>query len=175
MDRLLGEFEKFQTKVKQAQTQFANVGDMQSELSALEARVESTDGSVTVVAGPNGAVKSLSLTPDAMRQQPQQLASAIVATLQQAVAEVARKQAGIVDTHLGGAFGIDLTNQVMEAQAEAMGTTVADLQSKLPGEPASPQRTRDDDEPPAAPPRTGGASDGDQFLRNLFDDEEDHR
>jgi DNA-binding protein YbaB len=188
MEHLIAEFEKFQSKVKQAETQFSKVGEMQGELSALEAQAMSPDRSVTVVAGPAGAVKDIRLTPEAMRQQPQQLAATIMSTLQTAVADAARKQAGIVDAHMGGAFNLNLQDQVLEAQAEAMGTTAADLRSKMSEEPnpaGRPSRDDDDfsedtvlkraDEPPAAAPPAGGNSAGDQFLKNLFDDEEDHR
>ncbi|WP_033291338.1 YbaB/EbfC family nucleoid-associated protein [Amycolatopsis jejuensis] len=188
MDRLVAEFEKFQTKLKQAETQFAKVGDMQQELTALEAEVVSPDRAVTVIAGPSGSVKDLRLTPDALRQQPQQLAATIMSTLHQAVAEAARKQAGIVDAHVGQAFGINVSDQVLEAQAEAMGTTAEELQSKLPEE--QPQRAarrsddedfandnllRADDKPAPATATPPAASAGDQFLKNLFNDEEDHR
>ncbi|WP_409466895.1 YbaB/EbfC family nucleoid-associated protein [Amycolatopsis sp. GA6-003] len=189
MDRLVAEFEKFQTKLKQAEAQFAKVGDMQEELNALEAQVMSPDRAVTVVAGPSGSVKDLRLSPDALRQQPDQLAATILATLHQAVAESARKQANIVDEHVGTAFGLNVSEQVLEAQAAGLGTTVEELESNLPE--AQPQRPvtpirdeedfannnllRTDQRPAQAPPPPPPASAGDQFLKNLFNDEEDHR
>ncbi|MFB9929517.1 YbaB/EbfC family nucleoid-associated protein [Amycolatopsis halotolerans] len=189
MERLVAEFDKFQTKLKQAEAQFAKVGDMQEELSALEAEVMSPDRAVTVVAGPSGSIKDLRLTPDALRQQPDQLATSILATLHKAVAESARKQAGIVDEHVGTAFGLNVSDQVLEAQAAGLGTTVEELESNLPEEqPRQAAPARDDEDfanndllrddgrtaqaPPSAPP---SASSGDQFLQNLFDDEEGHR
>ncbi|MFD2466848.1 YbaB/EbfC family nucleoid-associated protein [Amycolatopsis silviterrae] len=188
MDRLVAEFEKFQTKLKQAEAQFAKVGDMQEELNALEAQVMSPDRSVTVIAGPSGSVKDLRLSPDALRQQPDQLAATILATLHQAVAESARKQAGIVDEAVGTAFGLNVSDQVLEAQAAGMGTTVEELESNLPE--AQPQRlaapVRDEEDfannnllraeqQQAQAPPPPSASAGDQFLKNLFNDEEDHR
>ncbi|WP_409183497.1 YbaB/EbfC family nucleoid-associated protein [Amycolatopsis sp. VS8301801F10] len=189
MDRLVAEFEKFQTKLKQAEAQFAKVGDMQEELNALEAQVMSPDRAVTVVAGPSGSVKDLRLSPDALRQQPDQLAATILATLHQAVAESARKQANIVDEHVGTAFGLNVSEQVLEAQAAGLGTTVEELESNLPEaqpqRPATPIRDeedfannnllRTDQRPAQAPPPPPPASAGDQFLKNLFNDEEDHR
>ncbi|MET9261815.1 YbaB/EbfC family nucleoid-associated protein [Amycolatopsis sp. NPDC004079] len=189
MERLVAEFDKFQTKLKQAEAQFAKVGDMQEELSALEAEVMSPDRAVTVVAGPSGSIKDLRLTPDALRQQPDQLATSILATLHKAVAESARKQAGIVDEHVGTAFGLNVSDQVLEAQAAGLGTTVEELESNLPEEqPRQAAPARDDEDfanndllrddgrtaqaPPSAPP---SGSSGDQFLQNLFDDEEGHR
>ncbi|RZQ64163.1 YbaB/EbfC family nucleoid-associated protein [Amycolatopsis suaedae] len=189
MDRLLAEFEKFQSKIEQAQTQFSTVGEMQSELTTLEAQAVSPDRSVTVVAGPGGSVRDIQLTADAMRQQPQQLAATILATLHRAVADAAQQQAGIVDAHMGAAFNLNLKDQVFEAQAEALGTTAADLKSKISEEsPPSAKPTRDDGDfseetvlRRADEPATGGtqapstSSAGDQFLKNLFDNEEDHR
>lgn len=189
MDQLVAEFEKFQTRLKQAEAQFAKVGDMQEELNALEAEVMSPDRAVTVVAGPSGSIKDLRLTPDALHQQPGQLAATILATLHQAVAESARKQAGIVDEHVGTAFGLNVSEQVLEAQAAGLGTTVDELESTLPE--ARPQQAapaRDDEDfanndllrddnraAQAPPPPPPSASAGDQFLKNLFDDEENHR
>ncbi|GAA1022913.1 MULTISPECIES: YbaB/EbfC family nucleoid-associated protein [Amycolatopsis] len=189
MERLVAEFDKFQTKLKQAEAQFAKVGDMQEELNALEAAVRSPDRAVTVVAGPSGSIKDLRLTPDALRQQPDQLATSILATLHQAVAESARKQAGIVDEHVGTAFGLNVSDQVLEAQAAGLGTTVEELESNLPEEqPRQAAPARDDEDfanndllrddnraTPAPPPAPPSASAGDQFLKNLFDDEEGHR
>ncbi|MFE3175508.1 YbaB/EbfC family nucleoid-associated protein [Amycolatopsis sp. NPDC059090] len=189
MERLVAEFDKFQTKLKQAEAQFAKVGDMQEELNALEAEVMSPDRAVTVVAGPSGSIKDLRLTPDALRQQPDQLATSILATLHQAVAESARKQAGIVDEHVGTAFGLNVSDQVLEAQAAGLGTTVEELESNLPEEqPRQAAPARDDEDfanndllrddnraTPAPPPAPPSASAGDQFLKNLFDDEEGHR
>ncbi|MGV9299746.1 YbaB/EbfC family nucleoid-associated protein [Amycolatopsis sp. NPDC003676] len=189
MERLVAEFDKFQSKLKQAEAQFAKVGDMQEELNALEAEVMSPDRAVTVVAGPSGSIKDLRLTPDALRQQPDQLATSILATLHQAVAESARKQAGIVDEHVGTAFGLNVSDQVLEAQAAGLGTTVEELESNLPEEqPRQAAPARDDEDfanndllrddnraTPAPPPAPPSASAGDQFLKNLFDDEEGRR
>ncbi|MFC9253160.1 YbaB/EbfC family nucleoid-associated protein [Amycolatopsis thailandensis] len=186
-EQLVAEFEKFQSKIKQAETQFAKVGEMQGELAELESVASSPDRFVTVVAGPGGSVKDIRLSPEALRQQPQQLAAAILSTLHTAVADAARKQAGIVDAQFGGTFHTNVEEQVLEAQAEAMGTTKEELRSQMSEEP--PQgttrrpRNEDDfsedtvlrrsDEPTPQRPAAGGDSAGDQFLKNLFD-EEDH-
>ncbi|AUI63275.1 YbaB/EbfC family nucleoid-associated protein [Amycolatopsis sp. BJA-103] len=189
-EQLVAEFEKFQSKIKKAETQFAKVGEMQAELAELESVAASPDRSVTVVAGPGGSVKDIRLSPEALRQQPQQLAAAILSTLHTAVADAARKQAGIVDEQFGGTFHLNVEEQVLEAQAEALGTTTADLRSQMSEEPppeaARPARRprneddfseetvlrRSDEATPGQPP-AGGNSAGDQFLKNLFD-EEDH-
>ncbi|MFI6301428.1 YbaB/EbfC family nucleoid-associated protein [Amycolatopsis thailandensis] len=186
-EQLVAEFEKFQSKIKQAETQFAKVGEMQGELAELESVASSPDRFVTVVAGPGGSVKDIRLSPEALRQQPQQLAAAILSTLHTAVADAARKQAGIVDAQFGGTFHTNVEEQVLEAQAEAMGTTKEELRSQMSEEPppgtARRPRNEDDfsedtvlrrsDEPTPQRPAAGGDSAGDQFLKNLFD-EEDH-
>ncbi|WP_181771790.1 YbaB/EbfC family nucleoid-associated protein [Amycolatopsis pittospori] len=191
-EQLVAEFEKFQSKIKKAETQFAKVGEMQEELAELESVAASPDRSITVVAGPGGSVKDIRLSPEALRQQPQQLAASILSTLHTAVADAARKQAGIVDAQFGEAFHLNVEEQVLEAQAEALGTTSDDLRSQMSEEPpqdtARPagRRPRDEgdfseesvlrrsDEPNAGPQQPGGSSAGDQFLKNLFDDQEEH-
>lgn len=191
-EQLVAEYEKFQAKITQAEAQFSKVGEMQNELAGLESLATSPDRSVTVVAGPGGAVKDLRLTPEALRQQPQQLAALILSTMHTAVADAALKQAGIVDTHMGSAFHLNVQEQVLEAQAEAWGTTADELRSKVSEDPAQgapraagrPPRNEEDfseetvlrrsDEPAAGPQATGGSSAGDQFLKNLFDDQEEH-
>ncbi|MEV6907899.1 YbaB/EbfC family nucleoid-associated protein [Amycolatopsis sp. NPDC051071] len=189
-EQLVAEFEKFQSKIKKAETQFAKVGEMQEELAGLESVAASPDRSVTVVAGPGGSVKDIQLTPEALRQQPQQLAAVILSTLHTAVADAARKQAGIVDSQFGDAFHLNVEEQVLEAQAEALGTTADDLRSQMSeeppqdtGRPANRLRDEDDfsedsvlrrsDEPAPGPAAAGGNSAGDQFLKNLFDDQEE--
>ncbi|MEV6902088.1 YbaB/EbfC family nucleoid-associated protein [Amycolatopsis sp. NPDC051372] len=183
MDRLVAEFEKFQSKIKQAEASFAKVGDMQDEVTALEATAMSPDRAITVVAGAGGSVKDIRLTADALKQQPQQLASAILATLHRAVADATLKQAGIVDAHVGAAFGLDVSGQVLEAQAEAMGTTAEDLKSKAAEAQPAPRRLTDEDlehgdilrrdEPPAAAPPPPPARPAEDGVRRLWDHEED--
>lgn len=190
-EQLVAEYEKFQSKIKQAETRFSKIGEMQNELAELESLAESPDRSVTVVAGPGGAVKDIRLTPEALRQQPQQLAAVILSTMHTAVANAAMKQAGIVDAHMGSAFHLNVQEQVLEAQAEALGTTADELRSKVSEEPSQgtprtagrPPRNEEDfseetvlrrsDEPVAGPQATGSSSAGDQFLKNLFDDQEE--
>ncbi|QWF79682.1 YbaB/EbfC family nucleoid-associated protein [Amycolatopsis sp. CA-230715] len=179
LEALKAEFEKVQAKVKQAETRFSNVEQMQTELTALESRAASPDGSVTVVAGPGGAVKDIRLTAEALRQEPGTLSATIMTTLRQAVADAAYQQAGLVDAHLGsGAFGdLSAQDRVLEAQAEALGTTVDELRPKKreapsPDEDFSQSSVFGSDEKPAPPPPSSGSA-GDQFLSSLFDDQDD--
>ncbi len=182
-DQLVARFEEFQAGLKNVDDRFAQLGTMQAELSTLEATATSADRSVTVVAGPGGSVTDIRITDQALRQGGQALSATLMATLREAISEAARRQASIVQEHMGG--DLDLVDQVLETQAEVLGTSVDELRSKMeettPGRPR-PERVddfseqsvmRSTDEPrrPQAPPPTSGGSDGDRFLKNLFDDE----
>ncbi|MGH3948243.1 MAG: YbaB/EbfC family nucleoid-associated protein, partial [Pseudonocardiaceae bacterium] len=61
-ERLVAQFERFQSKVKHIDDQFAGIGQMQEEVSALEASASSPGRSVTVVAGPGGFIKDIKLS-----------------------------------------------------------------------------------------------------------------
>lgn len=56
-DQLVAEFEAFQAKLKSADDRFANMAQMQEELSEIEVSVTSPDRTVTVVAGVGGSIK----------------------------------------------------------------------------------------------------------------------
>src|SRR5690606_26769973 len=102
---------------------------MQEQLNELESVATSPDGSVRVVAGPGGAVKDIKLSQEALRQQAGALSATIMSTLQRAVAGAARKQAELVEAHMGG-MGAGITEQVLEAQAEAFGVSVEELKGE---------------------------------------------
>jgi DNA-binding protein YbaB len=181
-DQLVTEFERFQSSIRNADDRFAGVGAMRQELTELRASASSPDGGVTVVTGPGGAVLDVKFTDAALAKGPQALSAALLTTLREAVGEAARRQAVIVQEHMGDDTG--LVEQVLETQAEAFGTTVEEMRSKLAEEtprerPAAPAdfseervlRQADSPPPPPAPPASGGSA-GDSFLRNLFDEED---
>ncbi|WP_020669237.1 YbaB/EbfC family nucleoid-associated protein [Amycolatopsis nigrescens] len=184
-DRLVAEFEKFQSKIHRLDDSLGDAGKMQTELSGLEATATSADRSVTVVAGSGGAITDIRVTEDALKQGASALSATLMSTLQQAIAESARRQAAIVEEHMGGGMG--LSEKVLETQAELFGTSVDDLRSKV-AEAKPPKAPVQDDEDyyaqqsmlkptgdqgrPAPPPPSGGASAGDQFLKGLFDEED---
>jgi DNA-binding protein YbaB len=120
LERLAAEFENFQAKIKEAEVKFSGLGDMQERLTRLEAVATSPDRTVRVTAGAGGTVTDLQLTPEAMRKPAPALAAMIMTTLRTAVAEAVRRQAGIVDQTVGDAFGLNTTDRVREAQAEAL-------------------------------------------------------
>lgn len=179
-EQLVTEFERFESSIRDVDDRFAGLGAMRQELTELRASASSPDGGVTVVTGPGGAVLEVKFTDDALANGPQALSASLMATLREAVGEAARRQAVLVQEHLGDELG--LVDQVLETQAEAFGTTIEELRSKLAeGTPEPPAPAEDFSEervlrqadappPPQAPPAAGSA--GDSFLRNLFDEED---
>ncbi|MDX8036887.1 YbaB/EbfC family nucleoid-associated protein [Lentzea sp. BCCO 10_0856] len=155
-EQLVAQFERFQSQMQRVDQQFANVGEMQQQLTELEAVATSADCAVTVVAGPSGSIKDIRLTDLAMRRPPHALAAELMSTLQKAVAEAARRQAGIVE----GAIGDDmkLSDQVLETQAQLFGMSKEELRAvraeeTTPQPPAAPVPPR----PPLPPmPQAGG-------------------
>ncbi|TNC22765.1 YbaB/EbfC family nucleoid-associated protein [Amycolatopsis alkalitolerans] len=159
MDQLIAQFENFQAKVRQAEASFAGVGDMQERIAQVENSVTSPDGTVTVVAGAGGTVTGIRLAPGAVRLGSDQLAATIMKTLRQAVAGAVQQQAGIVDTTFGDAFGVNLSDQVREAQAEAFGTAAEEPAStpQAPAPQAQPRKRR-----------PGPPDDDDYFDQNIL-------
>ncbi|MFE5564463.1 MULTISPECIES: YbaB/EbfC family nucleoid-associated protein [Amycolatopsis] len=184
-EQLVAQFDKFQSQLQNVDDRLANVGGMQDELSRIEATASSSDRSVTVVAGPGGAIMDVKFTEDALRQRPDALSAALMSTIQQAVAEAARKQATIVEEHMGD--DLNLVDQVLETQADLFGTTVEEMRARMeeesPSRPAAEQQADDYSErsvlksadepqrPQTPPPPASSPSDGDRFLKNLFDDD----
>ncbi|ATY09357.1 hypothetical protein CU254_01845 [Amycolatopsis sp. AA4] len=185
-DRLVAEFDRFQSRLRRVDDQFSGIAQMQEELSALEATAMSPDRSVTVVAGPGGSIKNIQVTDAALRHGGTELSGMLMATLQQAVAESARQQAVLVDQHTGNSMR--LTEQVLETQAELLGTDVEELRAAMERGAPAPQRSVEEDQhedyserelladpeerTPLPPPPSSAGSAGDDFLKNLFDDED---
>ncbi|AXX30484.1 YbaB/EbfC family nucleoid-associated protein [Actinosynnema pretiosum subsp. pretiosum] len=185
-NQLVAQFEQFQAKLHRVDQQFADLGQMQRELTELEAVATSADREVTVVAGPSGTIKDIRLTDQAMHRPPQALATALMATLRQAVAESARRQAGIVENALGDEMG--LTEQVLETQAQLFGVTPQELRAmteQAPGQPpAAPPAAGPGPQTPSAPParptpprRPAPAEEADDFSQRGFlrDDQQPRR
>ncbi|MDT8915286.1 YbaB/EbfC family nucleoid-associated protein [Amycolatopsis sp. PS_44_ISF1] len=154
MDQLITQFRAFQEKTRQAETRWAGVGDLQEQIARVRTSVTAPDGTVTVVAGAGGTVTDVQLSPEALRLDPARLSATIMGTLREAVAGAVRQQAGIVDEAFGDTLGIDVSEQVREAQAEAFGTTAEAPASQ--GGPAAP---------PAARPEDDDYFDAGSFLR----------
>jgi DNA-binding protein YbaB len=177
-DQLVAQFEDFQSRLKHVEEPLADVAAMQSELEALQVTVSSPDHAVTVVAGVGGSVQDIRFTESAMQLGSQRLSAVVMTTLRDAVAEAARRQASIVQEHVGG--DAPVLDQVLETQAEVTGVPVEELRAKVEGE--TPQRRHTpvgeeeqsivfrDNPAPATPPATGDAADS--FLKSVWDEEE---
>ncbi|AXX32578.1 YbaB/EbfC family nucleoid-associated protein [Actinosynnema pretiosum subsp. pretiosum] len=157
-EQLVAQFERFQARMTRVEQQFAGVDDMRQRLAELEVAATSADRSVTVVAGPSGAILDIRLTEQAVRKPAHALAGELMSTLRKAVAEAARRQAGIVDGALGEAFGddLDLTEQVLETQAELFGMSKEELRAVT----AEEATTAPQQGPPAPPARPTPPSPG---------------
>ncbi|WP_156753282.1 YbaB/EbfC family nucleoid-associated protein [Actinokineospora pegani] len=142
LERLTAEFERFRARISAAEAKFSGVGEMQARVAELEVTATSPDRTVRVVAGAGGMVKDIQLGADALRRPAPALSEMIMATLREAVAEAARRQADIVDETVGGAFGLATGEQVRAIQAEALGTAPADAASQ----PGAARQPRDYDE-----------------------------
>ncbi|MDQ3785732.1 MAG: YbaB/EbfC family nucleoid-associated protein [Actinomycetota bacterium] len=176
-DQLVAEFEAFQARIQNVDDRFEQLAGMRSELESLEVSATSPDRSVTVVAGPGGSVLDIRLTEDAMRLGAQRLGATIMSTLQEALADAARQQAGIVQEYVGDEAPV--LDQVLETQAEVMGVPVEELRDKVRPRAADDDVDDDDEaEPPVlrdsfSTPSGTDHSPADSYLRNLSDDEED--
>lgn len=172
MDRLMTAFGEFRKRTSRATERLANVPAMQAELEALEISGTSREGTATVIAGPGGSVKRISLTTAAMRQSPEDLERQIMSALQQAVAAAARKEAAVVEQHLGDE--LHLSDQVVQTQAQALGTDTTTLRTAIAEAERGPTPgdDHDDNSRRSVKTDTGDGSAGDEFLRSLFEREE---
>jgi DNA-binding protein YbaB len=178
-DQLVAQFEDFQSRLSRADNRFENVAEMQTELSELEVSVTSPDRAVTVVAGVGGSVKDIRFTEAAMQLGSQRLSDVVMGTVREAVSEAARRQAGIVQEHLGDDFPV--LDQVLETQSQVTGVPVEELRAKAEQETPTrpPAQVGEQEEslvfrdapPPRQEPGEGTAADS--FLKSVWDDEEE--
>jgi DNA-binding protein YbaB len=177
-EQLVAQFEDFQSRLKHVEEPLADVAAMTSELEALEVTVNSPDRAVTVVAGVGGSIQDIRFTEAAIQLGSQRLSAVVMSTVNEAVAEAARRQAGIVQEHMGG--DAPVLEQVLETQAQVTGVPVEELREKV--EQETPARRHvpvgeeeqsivfRDNPAPATPPTTGDAADS--FLKSVWDEEE---
>ncbi|MCO1581318.1 YbaB/EbfC family nucleoid-associated protein [Crossiella sp. SN42] len=180
-DSLVAEFERFQEQGRKAEARLAAYDGMREEIAAVEAVATSPDRGVTVTAGPGGAIRNIQFTEEALRRGPQALSATVMATVQAAVAEGARRQAETVQRYVGE--DLNILDQVLETQAEVLGVPVEQLRSATspaprPADPdedfADRQFARDEANPsrPAQSPPPSSLSPGQEFLRKLYDGED---
>lgn len=113
---------------------------MAEQLAGSEGRASSPDGMVTVVAGANGTVQSITFTEQIRNATPKALAASVLHTIAQARAMAARQQAEVIRTGLGDT---ELLDRVLDSDERLFG----DRRPQDPGPPPSAA-------PPSAVPRT---------------------
>ena len=106
----------FRRNVAQAEKDVDRFALMQQEIVAVETTETSRDGAVTVVAGPSGAVRTITISPSAMTMSAPALSRLVTTTFQQAVAKAARQQAEIVQRYAGDRT--DIAARVNKVQEE---------------------------------------------------------
>jgi DNA-binding protein YbaB len=106
----------FRRTVAQAEKDVDRFELMRQEIVAIESTETSRDGAVTVIAGPSGAVRSITISPSAMSLSAPALSRLVTTTFQQAVAKAARQQAEIVQRYAGDRT--DIAARVNRVQEE---------------------------------------------------------
>ncbi len=140
---------------------------MKEAITAIRATASSPDHSVTVTAGPGGAVLDIQLSEQALQSgSARQLSSSIMSALRLAVADGARQQAAVVQSYVGDRLNI--AERVMATQQEILGDKIAageEEQARLHEEQASGsvldeanyrQANRPTFQPPVVPPAARG-------------------
>ncbi|MDA3647234.1 YbaB/EbfC family nucleoid-associated protein [Saccharopolyspora indica] len=112
LDDLQRKLEALKEAGRRAEQQLGDFGRMREQISELQVSSTAADRSVTVVANAGG-VLDVQFTQDAMRKSPAELSNTVMSTLQQAVAEAARRQADIVQEHVPDS---DVREQVLRTQ-----------------------------------------------------------
>jgi DNA-binding protein YbaB len=160
--------------LRQAEQRLARYDGMKEELAQVEATVTSPDRTVTIVAGPNGAIKDVRLTDAALQQHnAQKLSRTVMSTIQQASAEAARKMAAVVQQYAGDKM--DIAGRVAALQQEVLEPESDEgfqLQRDAPSDPDEMHVLQSSREaatrPPAFPPQRprrpqGGPDDDEPF------------
>src|SRR5699024_532679 len=129
-ERLMAQFVQFQSKIEQANEQFNNLDQLQSDVGEIEATTRSNDQTVSVTAGPGGGITDITFTAQALRRQPDDLTNDVDATLREAVADAPRQQASIVDPHMGH-NGFDASARVIATQAELFVAVADELRARV--------------------------------------------
>lgn len=138
LDQMRQKLEQMEQANRRAEARVAGFDSMNRDLAGLEATARSADRSVTVVAGINGTVKSIQFSDDIERMSPGLLSQTVMTTLQEAVAEAARRQASVVQEYVGD--DIDLVDRVNRTQEQIFGANAPQVER-----PAEHQRQSEDD------------------------------
>ncbi|WP_260188922.1 YbaB/EbfC family nucleoid-associated protein [Actinophytocola gossypii] len=127
----------------------ARAEETQAQLKALRAHVTSPDRVVTVEMAPGGRLERLTLSQDATRYGPQQLAAVITETIRRGHAEVAEQMQDTMRPLIGDSPAMEfLRDQIDIAQQDEDDEPAAPDDGRIDGE-----MTAETDEPPAPPQR----------------------
>ncbi|WP_367134822.1 YbaB/EbfC family nucleoid-associated protein [Saccharothrix sp. HUAS TT1] len=108
---------------RKAEARLAGYQNMKDRMTQLRVTAVSPDRVVTVVAGPGGSILDVQLQPDAQRIPAHALSRSIMSTLQQAVADSARRSAEVVQEFAGDQ--VDIVARVNRVQEEVFGVDPA--------------------------------------------------
>lgn len=114
LDELRWQLAKIEDKQAENKELLGRLDTVKAELSALSVSATSPDGTVTVVAGSGGIVRSVDLADSALRSNSKTLSAAITETVRAAIAQATRKQWEIVRGEIGD--GVE-PEQVLGPQA----------------------------------------------------------
>ncbi|MEU6646890.1 YbaB/EbfC family nucleoid-associated protein [Saccharomonospora sp. NPDC046836] len=135
--RLVRRIEAIDTAAADNRARAETYQRMTEELSDVTGTATSPDGVVTVVAGPDGAVKRVTFSDQVRAVQPTALSTSVEQTIAQARVAATTAQAEVVRRAMGDT---DLLDRVLAEDARMFGD-----QRPVAVSPARPQRTDDDD------------------------------
>ncbi|OQO94868.1 YbaB/EbfC family nucleoid-associated protein [Saccharomonospora piscinae] len=116
--RLLRRVEQIDTAAGDNRARAESYQRMTEELVAVTGTASSPDGVVTVVAGPDGAVKEITFSDRVREAQPSALSATVLHTIAQARVIAARAQADVVRRGLGDT---DLLDKVLAEESQLFG------------------------------------------------------
>ncbi|GAA4826574.1 hypothetical protein GCM10025787_00160 [Saccharopolyspora rosea] len=117
-DQLLARIEAIDTAAAENTARAESYQRMTERLAEVRGRATSPDGVVTVVAGADGAVHSITFSDQIRNVAPQALSASVVHTIAQARAMAAREQAEVVRAELGDTEVLD---RVLESDERIFG------------------------------------------------------
>jgi DNA-binding protein YbaB len=138
--QLLGRIEAIDAAAVGNQRRVEAYQHMVDELKDAEGTASSPDGLVSVVAGPNGSVSSITFSDKVRETTPDALSAIVMHTLAEARASAARLQAEVVRRGLGDT---ELLDRVLDSDEQLFG----DQRPRDPGpapKPARKSRAEDD-------------------------------
>lgn len=146
----------------------------QAELKTLRARATSPDRGVSVELAPGGRLERLTITPEAMRHGPDQLAAMISETIRSAHAAVAEQMQQTLQPLIGDSPAMEfLRDQFEVAQRDEPDDEpdapddVHDSEPAAQDEPEAPLRS----EAPTARPRPAADDDDDEGFDSVWGDD----